>query len=101
MADATAQKLDKWSSLVKEAWRDESLKRRLIANPAAVLEEHGLSVPPGIELRVVENTDKVKYLTLPARPDGELSIEELERVAAGGEAISFNFGTIKWTYTQQ
>jgi hypothetical protein len=62
------------------------LKKRLAENPAVVLREHGIQVPTGTELRLVENTDKVAYITLPARPSGnwsELSVSELENVAGG------------------
>jgi Nitrile hydratase, alpha chain len=88
MADEQAREAqEKWSNLVKEAVRDQSLRRRLIENPARVLEEHGLEVRPGLEVRVVENTDKVAYLTLPVRPpEGELSADQLDRVAGGGRA---------------
>ncbi len=89
MAERNAKEtLEKWSDLVRQASRDQLLKRRLIANPAAVLEEHGMRVRPGCEIRVVENTDKVAYLTLPARPqDGELSTDQLEQVVGGGEFV--------------
>jgi hypothetical protein len=63
--------------LVAKAWSDESLKQRLVNDPAAVLEEHGIEVPPGIELRVVEDTDDVCHLVLPPSPAGDLLDEEL------------------------
>ena len=63
--------------LVARAWSDESLKERLLAEPAAVLEEHGIDVPPGIELMVVEDTDEVCHLVLPPGPSGDLLEEEL------------------------
>jgi hypothetical protein len=66
-----------WGMLVAKAWSDESLKRRLVKDPAAVLDEHGIEVPRGIELRVVEDTDEVCHLVLPPSPAGDLSDEEL------------------------
>ena len=75
----------KWSRLVAQAWADEKLKQRLIANPAAVLREHGIEVPGG-EVRVVENTEKVSYMVLPAKPAGdvtELTSGQLSAVAGG------------------
>ena len=57
--------LKKWSQLLKQVWADEQLKQRLLDKPAAVLQEHGIEVPAGMEVRVVENTDKVSYVTLP------------------------------------
>jgi hypothetical protein len=76
----------KWSQLVAQAWADEKLKQRLIANPAAVLQEHGIEVPAGVDMRVVENTDKVSYLMLPPKPAGavaELTSGQLSGIAGG------------------
>jgi hypothetical protein len=66
-----------WGLLVAKAWSDDALKQRLLDDPAAVLEEHGIEVPPGVELRVVEDTDQVCHLVLPASPSGDLVDEEL------------------------
>lgn len=65
--------MKKWSQLVAQVWADEKLKRRLMDNPATVLKEHGMEVPKGVEIRVVENTDKVYYLPLPPKPAGEVT----------------------------
>jgi hypothetical protein len=74
----------KWGELVSKAWSDAALKKRLLADPAAVLKEHGLIVPAGITVKVVENTDKVVHLTLPTAPSAaELSEQELQAVAGG------------------
>ena len=78
------QQSKQWEQIVVKAWQDEGFKKRLLAEPAAVLKEHGLEVPPGIELRLVEDTEQVLYLTLPAKPrTGELSDEALAAVAGG------------------
>src|SRR5438874_10460204 len=66
-----------WGLLVAKAWSDESLKERLIADPASVLQEHGIEVPYDIELRVVEDSDQVCHLVLPASPADDLADEEL------------------------
>jgi hypothetical protein len=79
----------KWSQLVAQTWADEKLKQKLIGTPDLVLREHGIEVPAGVEVRVVENTDKVSYLTLPARPDvNELHVSQLTGVAGGVKAAS-------------
>ncbi len=85
MSDQKAREtIEKWSRLAKQASSDHSLKRRLMDNPTAVLAEFGMNVRPGLEVRVVENTDKVTYLTLPARPrEGDLSNDELDGVVGG------------------
>jgi hypothetical protein len=74
----------RWSQLVAKAWADDAFRRRLIADPATVLAEHGLVVPAGVTVKVVENTDKLVYLTLPVKPSPEeLSEEELRDAVAG------------------
>jgi hypothetical protein len=56
--------------MMARAWADESFKQRLLAEPAAVLREYGVDVPPGRSVKIVENTNQVVYLVLPARARG-------------------------------
>lgn len=82
--------LKQWGMLVAKAWSDESLKRRLIDDPATVLREQGIEVPYDVELEVVEDTEQVRHLVLPPSPSGNLSDEEL----AGTVAYDgFSFGS--------
>jgi hypothetical protein len=71
-----------WSQMVAKAWSDELFKKRLLADPAAVLKEHGIAVPAEMAVKVVEDSAKVVHLILPERP-GEISDEELAKVAGG------------------
>ena len=71
-----------WGQVVARAWRDEAFKQRLQADPAGVLREHGIAVPAGQQVRVVENTDQVMHLVLPPKPR-DLSDEQLDQVAGG------------------
>ena len=73
----------KMGQLIAKCWEDEALKARLIANPAAVLQEFGLEAPAGVELKVVENSVQVQYLVLPPKPSDELTDEQLDGVAGG------------------
>jgi hypothetical protein len=66
-----------WSLAVAKAWSDEEFKQRLMTDPAAVLAEYGVEAPAGIELRIVEDSEQVRYLVLPPSPSGDLSDEEL------------------------
>ena len=78
--------LKKWSHVVAQVWADEKLKSRLLDNPAAVLRENGLEVPAGVEIRLVENTDKVHHLVLPPKPldsASELTSEQIDAVVGG------------------
>jgi hypothetical protein len=76
---------DAWQRLIARAWSDPALKARLLADPAAVLKENGVTVPAGVTVRVVEDTDAVLNLVLPVKPaPAELSDEELRQAAGGG-----------------
>jgi len=72
----------KWGKIIAQCWADESFKQRFIANPAAVMKEAGLEVPEGVEFKVVENTDKVQYILLPAKTC-KLYDEQLDGVSGG------------------
>jgi hypothetical protein len=73
------------ASLFAACWKDEALKARFMADPKAVLAEHGMTVPDGIDVKVVENADNCVHITIPAPPDdhGRLSDEELSNAAGG------------------
>ncbi|WP_170990853.1 thiocillin family RiPP [Herbidospora galbida] len=64
----------KFARLIAAAWSDEDVKTRFEAEPRAVLAEYGVVIPEGIPTP-----------PLPARPEGEFSVEELE-MAAGAQA---------------
>jgi hypothetical protein len=66
-----------WGLLVAEVWIDEELKQRLVSDPAAVLQEYDIEVPADVELKVVEDTELVRHLVIPASPSGDLSDEDL------------------------
>ena len=82
-----------YGQIVAKAWADDAFKERFLAEPAAVLQEHGIPVPPGVELRAVENTDKVVYLALPLPPSDELSDEQLNQMAGGSTASTMGSGS--------
>ena len=74
------------ASLFAACWKDEALKARLMSDPKAVLAEHGMDVPDGMDVKVVENADNRVHITMPAPPSGhmELSDAELSSAAGGG-----------------
>ena len=73
------------AQLFAACWKDEALKARFMADPKAVLKEHGLDVPDGMDVKVVENADDCVHITLPAPPAGDhdLSDDELSNAAGG------------------
>lgn len=70
------------SQLVAKAWADEAFKQQLLADPVAVLKAEGLTLPAGLTVKVLENTDQLYHLVLPPKPT-ELSDDNLDRVSGG------------------
>jgi hypothetical protein len=73
-----------WSQIVARAWCDEGLMKRLLSDPRDVLAEHGMGVPEGTEVKViegaevkVEDLDTARHFILPVSPPDELTDEDL------------------------
>ena len=79
------EKRNALAKLFAACWKDEALKARFQSDPKAVLAEHGIDVPDGINVNVVENSDNTVHITMPASPAGaaDLSDEELSNAAGG------------------
>ena len=86
------------AQLFAKCWKDEALKARFMADPKAVLKEHGLDAPDNMDVKVVENTDTTVHITLPAPPagDNDLSDDELSN-AAGGFQEGCPVQTCSWS----
>ena len=76
--------------LFAACWNDEAFKSRFMVDPKAVLKEHGLDVPDGIDVKVMQDDDRTLHIVLPRRPSDDLSDEALE-VATGGATASDSF----------
>jgi hypothetical protein len=70
------------AKIIKQCWDDDKFRARFVAQPNAVLKEHGVDVPADMEIKVVQNTENVQYLPIPVKPD-ELSDKALDGVAGG------------------
>ena len=77
------------SKAIARAWSDADFKAKLLSDPRAALAEAGVEVPAGVTVKVVESTKDTQHVVLPVAPGnaGELSIDELERVAGAGGNI--------------
>lgn len=75
-------KNNKMNALMAKAAADASFKAQLIENPVATLKAEEIDVPEGLEIRVLENTERVFHLVLPHR-SSELSDDDLENIAGG------------------
>ena len=83
-----------FAELFAACWKDDALKARFMADPKTVLAEHGIDVPDGINVNVVENSDNTVHITMPQAPDGagDLSDEELSNVAGGCGSTGYGGG---------
>ena len=54
-------------------------RSRAVSDPRGVLEEFGVELSDGVELRVLDSTADIRYLVIPRRPEGtdDLGEEEL------------------------
>jgi hypothetical protein len=71
-----------FAKMVAKAWGDDAFRTRLLADPNAALAGEGITAPEGKKFAIVEDTDDVLHVVLPARPT-ELSDDELDSVAGG------------------
>ena len=72
----------KIGQLIAKCWADEDFKQKLLANPAETLKAAGVELSAGTTVKTVENTDKLFYLVIPAKPT-DLSDDDLDQVAGG------------------
>ena len=88
------EQAEEYAQVVTKTWQDEGFKRRLVADPRAVLQEYGIAVPDGQAVRVVENTAETVYVALPTKPAGALSDGQLARLAGEGQGATRKVGQL-------
>ena len=76
----------KYGQMMAKVWSDPAFKQRLMTDPRAVLQEQGIEVPAGLEVRPLQQSQQMIYFPIPAAPSGEISDEQLEQVAGGSTA---------------
>ena len=81
-------------TIITKAWEDETFKQELIKNPIDAIEKATgdcINLPEGKTIIVKDQTDEsVVYINIPAEPkmeDLELSEEQLEVIAGGGNIL--------------
>lgn len=70
------------SAFLKKIRTDEAFKRRFIQNPAKMLREEGMEIPPRAQVKVIEDSEHVWHIILPQKP--KLTEEDLKNVSAAG-----------------
>lgn len=76
--------------VINKAWDDDNYRAELVASPAAAIKKlTGYELPENAKVVVVDQTDpSVAHINVGPKPDFEdmeLSDEQLEAVAGGGE----------------
>lgn len=82
--------VDQLSSAVNRAATDPAFRAQLLANPSAALQSAGVSIPAGVTVKVVEDTQNLRYAVVPPRPDG---ISDADLATATSESIA-NDGSV-------
>ena len=74
-----------WAEAFAERYRaDEAMRRRCEGGETAeVVLEQGKRLPPGVEARIVEDTDEVVHMVFPQDPNVDLADDVLIDVAGG------------------
>lgn len=68
--------------IIAKCWADEAFKQQLIADPLGTLKLEGIEPAPGMTINVMENTDAMVHLVIPAIPS-DLGDELLSRATGG------------------
>lgn len=70
-------------------------RSRMVVEPRAILARFGTSIPPDVELRVMDSTAELRYLVLPMRPAGTegWSEHELLKLITRDSMIGVTFPT--------
>ena len=75
--------MDRFLAMVDRCRSDPEFRARLRAAPAAALAEQGIAAAPGVDFRLVENSDRVYHVVLPPNPNTRLSDSSLSGIAGG------------------
>ncbi len=81
----TIEERKQYAKIIAKAWADDAFKKRLIEDPAAVLDENGIEIPEGTTIKFIEGKENEILLPIQPRPawTTKLSDQDLERVAGG------------------
>ncbi len=72
-----------YGKLVAKAWANDDFKAQLLSDPMTVFKENDVTIPEKIEVRMVENTENIRYFILPSESSDKLTYEELDGAAGG------------------
>lgn len=75
--------------LVVKSWTDPSFKKRLLDDPASVLEDEGLSLPPKKKVKIVflEDTEDTKHFVIPTPPQS-VALREKDLILLAAQRLA-------------
>ncbi|MGV2290483.1 NHLP leader peptide family RiPP precursor [Trinickia sp. YCB016] len=86
------QHAKEFGKIIAKCWSDDVFKQTLLADPVATLKAEGVTLPAGITVKALENTEQTFHLVIPAKPTA-LSDEQLDSVAGG---LCWYGGCYRW-----
>jgi len=66
------------AKILQECWENDAAKAAFINDPKAVLAAHGMDVPEEMDIKVVENSNSLTHIVLPANPSDEVKAMDLD-----------------------
>ncbi|MEM7441817.1 MAG: nitrile hydratase subunit alpha [Pseudomonadota bacterium] len=63
------------AEFLQRVWTDDAFRSRLEQDPRAVFAELGRRLPEHVEIRVVSDTETVKYLHIPSPPPENIATD--------------------------
>jgi hypothetical protein len=90
MSEAGTDVQEAYGKVLAKVWGDPSFKVQLLADPPAALATLGITVPSGMKVKVLEDTDSLTHLVLRQPPSGELSTTDLRKVVGGIPAVQIH-----------
>lgn len=85
MADGKIEQGKKIGELINKCWSDEAFKSRVLTDTMSVLKENSITVPKGVSVKALENTDRIFNIVIPAKPAQENASNETAKAVAGGD----------------
>jgi len=75
---------------------DKDFREEFINHPAEVLQREGIEVPPGVTIKIVENTDDRLHIVIPAAPGGQPETWTWKEPERSPEAVQCEGLTMSW-----
>ena len=86
-ADSVRLAAELMARLAGDYREDADLRARVEQDAVAALADYGVTLAPGTEVRIVEDSPDVFHFTLPPDPNVNLKDEQLDMVAGGKSGV--------------